>query len=937
MTGTPSGTRAGARQEAGRTEGAWADRYRQRWTWDRVTFGSHSVDCYPGGCAWHVFVKDGKIVREEQATLHAPVEPGIPDMNPMGCQKGACWSHCHYSPDRVTEPLRRVGERGEGKFEPVSWDTALTDIADGMLDAIQEQGPESVITLLTPEVGAMSARYFATLLGTPTTDGNAEFQDFSPGWHLTWGVFNPTSSMDDWFLADLTLIWHANPVYTNIQWYHYVAESRYNGGEVVTIAPDYSPSAVHADYHQPIRIGTDAAFALAMCKVIIDAGLYQKRFVQEQTDLPLLVRKDTGRFLRGPDVQPGDREDQFFWWDTLTNTLAPAPRHTLATAGIDPALEGAFEVTLADGTRAVVEPVFVRLRRHLEHYTPEKAGAVCEIHPDNIRKLARKVATRKTKIFIGWNSGKYYHGDLMERAMALLLGLTGNWGKKGTGTRSWAVMGLDGNALMHRKEGPGQAEAQKLISGMIAMRRMASAADPSMTAEMIQNRVAERAVEIGGLGNTMPPAFLWYHQYGYKERWDDPENHDPSFRRSFGEYLREAVEKGWWDPSYAKAYEKIEPRVLFEAGGNMLRRQRGGQNLLLKTLWPKLKLIVSVDYRITTTGLYSDYILPAAQHYEKLGNSMPSVHHLNFVLCDRATPAAGGSLPDVEIGLRLIEKIEQRAKARGLREFKDGKGNVRSLENLVQRATLGGAVRDEEKRFDENVRDMSVYGILPKGTTLETLRQKGQVRFTGWGMVGHGVSQASTLQPDEVHNPMRWHTEDKVPYDTLVRRAQYYIDHEWFLEAGEELPTHKEPPNHGGKGRRFQLTSGHNRWSIHSMNMTNNVILNTHRGEPFVFINDRDAADLGIANGDRVRLVSNDGDCRLAAKVTPSCRPGQLILYNGFEPYMHENWRSQSDLEAGHIKPLGLVGGYGHLQYRVFSWQPIPADRAVRVDVERIA
>ncbi len=46
--------------------------------------------------------------------------------------------------------------------------------------------------------------------------------------------------MDDWFLADLTLIWHSNPVYTNIQWYHYVAESRYNGGEVVTIAPGRS-------------------------------------------------------------------------------------------------------------------------------------------------------------------------------------------------------------------------------------------------------------------------------------------------------------------------------------------------------------------------------------------------------------------------------------------------------------------------------------------------------------------------------------------------------------------------------------------------------------------------------------------------------------------------------------------------------------------------
>jgi hypothetical protein len=64
-------------------------------------------------------------------------------------------------------------------------------------------------------------------------------------------------------------------------------------------------------------------------------------------------------------------------------------------------------------------------------------------------------------------------------------------------------------------------------------------------------------------------------------------------------------------------------------------------------------------------------------------------------------------------------------------------------------------------------------------------------------------------------------------------------------------------------------------------------------------------------------------------------RPGQVILYNGFEPYMHEKWYSQADLEAGQMKHLGLVGNYGHLKYRLFSWQPIPADRAVRVDVER--
>ena len=73
----------------------------------------------------------------------------------------------------------------------------------------------------------------------------------------------------------------------------------------------------------------------------------------------------------------------------------------------------------------------------------------------------------------------------------------------------------------------------------------------------------------------------------------------------------------------------------------------------------------------------------------------------------------------------------------------------------------------------------------------------------------------------------------------------------------------------------------------------------------------------------------------MAAKLSPACRPGQVILYNGFEPFMHPGWKGQSELEPGQMKWLGLAGGYGHLKYRAFSWQPVPTDRAVRVDVRR--
>jgi anaerobic selenocysteine-containing dehydrogenase len=80
----------------------------------------------------------------------------------------------------------------------------------------------------------------------------------------------------------------------------------------------------------------------------------------------------------------------------------------------------------------------------------------------------------------------------------------------------------------------------------------------------------------------------------------------------------------------------------------------------------------------------------------------------------------------------------------------------------------------------------------------------------------------------------------------------------WFLEAGEALPTHKENPKMGGD-HPFVLTSGHNRWSIHSMNTTNPLLLRTHRGQPHAVINTDDARAHGINDGDEVRVRNDIG------------------------------------------------------------------------------
>jgi anaerobic selenocysteine-containing dehydrogenase len=307
------------------------------------------------------------------------------------------------------------------------------------------------------------------------------------------------------------------------------------------------------------------------------------------------------------------------------------------------------------------------------------------------------------------------------------------------------------------------------------------AEDPTMTDEMVINEQGYRAAAMGGM---VPSVFFWYYHCGYREIWNKKDWGDPGMKRSFDEYLQEGIDRGWFD-GFRQPDENTPPRVIFEIGSNVLRRQRGGQTMLLKHLWPKAKLIVTIDWRMNTTALYSDIFLPAAHHYEKPNFCYTSPHILNLTLSDKAVEPPGEAKSEWEITLGLAKKLEERGKARGLTEFMLKSGFSVSIENLHDALTAGGAFTDVDNILDEMVKDSAIAGTLPEGTSLQTLREKGSVRFVDWGVSSMALAQASDLKPNETHAPFRWHTEKKVPFPTLTRRAQFYIDHDWFLEAGE--------------------------------------------------------------------------------------------------------------------------------------------------------
>ncbi len=924
------------------------DVYRDKWTWDSVHWGTHCVDCYPGDCPVRVYVKDGKVVREEQAATLPVIEEGVPDFNPMGCQKGASWSQSLYGPDRVMYPLKRAGERGEGRWDRVSWDQALTEIAESMVDAIENDGSASIVQEGTPEGGGgMAIGRFRSVIGGHYLDLQGSFNDFSIGLYETFGKFSPTSSADDWFKSELILFWHMNPVYTRIHLYHFIAEARYNGAEVVNISPDVNPSHTHADYQIPINGASDPAFGLALVQVMFAENIADWKFLKEQTDFGYLVRTDTRRYLRQTEVEGKGREDQMYQW-VPDKGLKLADRGNMHLKGVDIALEGVFDVKLADGSTVQVTPVYSLLKKKLDaEYTPEKQQAITGVHPDVIRMLARKVATKRTNIMLGYNACKFYHGDLIERVQCLVLAASGNWGKHGTGIRCWAAGMHDGQAIAMAKPGPGAANSEIILSARDAAVASMKNLDPTMTTEIAIRELAKTMAgsERGGInrtdqtpvggGTAAPPAFWWYWQAGYRERWNRREWGDTSLPRNFDDYFNEAIERGWWT-NLDRPRPENPPRVFIECGGNTLRRTRGGKKALLPTLWPKLRTIVTMDFRMSQTALYADYFLPVAQHYEKITFGMPTPHVMNLTLGDKAAESPGEAKDEWTIFRMLIDKIAEIAASRGLVEYTGSNGVPRTYSSLAKAYSMNGYFDNQDARIDETIRDSALAGTIPMGTTLQTMREKGHVRFIDWGLSPMALSQASPIEPNKTHVPFRDHVESGHPFPTYSRRAQFYIDHPWFLEAGEELPVHKPNPNMGGD-YPMGLTSGHNRWSIHTMNQANSVILGTHRGEPFVEVGLADAASHGVKDDDLIRVFNDVSEFKVRVKVSPSVKPGQIVSYNGWAGFQYRDWSGANEIEPGMVKWIAFAGGYGHLRHLASEWQPIPSDRWVRCDFEKIS
>jgi len=243
--------------------------------------GACPHDC-PDACALITTVRDGIAVKVQ----------GNPDhdhTNGVLCTKVSRYAERSYHPERVLQPLRRVGPKGSGRFEPVDWDTALTDIA-ARLTAIAARGPGAAQAILPYSYAgtmglvqgdSISARFF-NRLGASQLDRTICASAAAAALTHTLGG-KVGMRVEHFAEAKLILIWGSNSIASNLHFWRYAQEAKRAGARLVCIDPRRTETADKCHEHIALLPGTDAALALGLMHELITHGWLDHDYLERHT------------------------------------------------------------------------------------------------------------------------------------------------------------------------------------------------------------------------------------------------------------------------------------------------------------------------------------------------------------------------------------------------------------------------------------------------------------------------------------------------------------------------------------------------------------------------------------------------------------------------------------------------------------------------------
>lgn len=326
-----------------------------------------------GGRIVHIGSEDGE---------DSPDHPQL-----RACLRCRSYRNVLYHPQRLTHPLRRVGRRGDGKFEPIAWPQALDTIARALQQARDQHGPASRLVLYGwGDNGAMcGANLMRRLLNCH--GGQAEYYNnysnpaTSHATRLTYGTVKSGSTRSELVHARMIVLWGHNPAETvfDTNTMYYLKQARERGARIVVIDPRLTDTAVAlADQWIPVRPTTDNALMDALACVMVEEGLQDQAFLDR-----CCLGFDESHLPAG--IPSGESYRSY--------------------------LEGKV-----DGIAK----------------TPQWAAPICGVPPETIRTLARDLATRKpAAILCGYGPQRHAYGEQHARGAIALAAMTGNVGVHG--------------------------------------------------------------------------------------------------------------------------------------------------------------------------------------------------------------------------------------------------------------------------------------------------------------------------------------------------------------------------------------------------------------------------------------------------------------------------------------------------------------------------
>ena len=500
------------------------------------------------------------------------------------CGKGVAGIMTHYDPNRLTKPLRRTNpKKGLGEdpgWKEISWDEALDEIA-GVLRKVRQEDPRKLVVQRTTTVTASRTplQTFAAAFGTPNRASAGGGMHCGNGAHLTSGIMHASWSVaPDFAHCNYAIYFGASKGHAaghaSCSNMGLAADARERGMKMVVVDPMANFAGAKATEWVPLRVGTDAALALALANVMVnELGMVDRPYLQARTNSAYLIGPDK-RYVRDPESKKP------LVWDSAANVARPFSE----VAAADMALEGEF---FANGLKC--EPAFAKLKAHLLKFTPEWAQTVCTVPAKNIRRLANEFATEAR---IG--STIMVEGVLLPYRPVAAIAFRGSQGHKNSLYNFFAV------DLLNQLVG-----AADVVGGCLGFNPASKGFPETGRPHYVPKPDADGLMVTGmwmGHHNPYPPATPRM-----------PKNlglQDLFVMGQSSPYLSSIDQEALWQ----KFEIPYRPEVLMNFGANLMM-SIGNSETVAKSL-ERYKFIFSFDLFLTETSQFADIVLPDASYLQ---------------------------------------------------------------------------------------------------------------------------------------------------------------------------------------------------------------------------------------------------------------------------------------------------------------------------------